>query len=1123
MKYRLILVWLAVCLLGTIAAQDVYYTTSSSNKLSIKQYGTTESIVGFSLGGFSKSELSENNVSGAHINAPNSYRLMYKGAPDLPAYSFSYIIPDGKSWNVSVVNSQFTDYHGFDILPSKGNLYRNVNPDDIPYEYGSVYKHDKFFPGTMCETSDPYIIRDYQGQTIRFFPFQYNPVSKILRVYHKIDIAVTESSKTVSGHVRGNVSDALPQNREFQRIYENHFLNYPQIASQKYTPLDENGSMLVICHSPFMAAMQPFVQWKNTIGLPTRMVDVAAIGNTPAAIKNYIQAVYDTTNLAYVLLVGDALQVATNTINAYNSDNGYGYLSGNDSYPELFVGRFSAENISHVSTQVERTINYELMPALQLGLFNRAMGMASQEGPGHNNLYDHEHLRLIRDSLLNYNYIYVSELYEGSQGGLDAPGDPVPAQVSVEMNTGVGLINYTGHGWDQGWGTSGFSNVEVDALVNTKILPFIWSVACVNGNFVGQTCFAEAFLRATHNNEPSGAVAAFMSTINQSWNPPMSGQLEMNNLLTESFSNNIKRTFGGLSINGCMKMNDDYGAGGAEMTDTWTIFGDPSLMVRTDDPDTLNVTHDPTIFTGATSMLVQCGTEGAFVCLTINNEILATGTIQGGSTLLTFQPLSVIDTITVAVTAYNHIPYLGDVLIIPPAGPYVIFSAQTVNDAAGNNNNQADYSETVFLNVQLRNVGINNADSVWAVMSTSSPHITINNAQNVWGDFVPAQQKLLNDAFQITVAANAPDNFSNVMNLTVQDKNANQWASSFILKNYAPLFNAASNLIIDDASGNNNGIADPAETVGISIPLTNNGHAGISNVTASITSLSPYLTITNGNFNCSPFIPGQTQNTNFSVTIDPSTPAETDALIEYSVNAGPYSISMQYTLTIGVLPVLWMRDTTLYVCDTYFFDSHGPDENYVNDENFTATFYPSPAVAPMQSFLKAEFLEFEVEENEWDGGCWDELRVYNGPSVSSPLVGTYCGNNWPPVITSTHPSGALTFKFISDNYIDMGGWKARLSCIHVMGQETHEVIDEFKVTPNPAIGKAVVQFKPQGNSASIKILNSIGALVFSTELITYPGLVQVYEIDLSKFSPGMYYVRIDESLRHTTSKLIILQ
>jgi len=78
---------------------------------------------------------------------------------------------------------------------------------------------------------------------------------------------------------------------EFSKIYSGHFLNYD---NTKYTPVEEQGNMLIISYGSFMADMQPFVDWKNTIGIPAEMVDVATIGNS-SAIKSYI-ANYYTTN-----------------------------------------------------------------------------------------------------------------------------------------------------------------------------------------------------------------------------------------------------------------------------------------------------------------------------------------------------------------------------------------------------------------------------------------------------------------------------------------------------------------------------------------------------------------------------------------------------------------------------------------------------------------------------------------------------------------------------------------------------------------------------------------------------------------------------------------------------------
>ena len=113
------------------------------------------------------------------------------------------------------------------------------------------------------------------------------------------------------------------------------------------------------------------------------------------------------------------------------------------------------------------------------------------------------------------------------------------------------------------------------------MLPFIWSVACQNGLFEYQTCFAEAWLRATNGDEPTGAVATLMSSINQDWDEPMDAQDEMVDLLVAG----AKRTFGGLSMNGCCHMLDQYGLSGDDDFLAWHIFGDPSLrVIGTGDP-----------------------------------------------------------------------------------------------------------------------------------------------------------------------------------------------------------------------------------------------------------------------------------------------------------------------------------------------------------------------------------------------------------------------------------------------------------------------------------------------------------------------------------------------------------
>jgi hypothetical protein len=269
----------------------------------------------------------------------------------------------------------------------------------------------------------------------------------------------------------------------------------------------------------------------------------------------------------------------------------------------------------------------------------------------------------------------VNELYDGSQGGGDAPGDPTPSMVATAVNEGRSIINYCGHGWPQGWGSSGFSNTDVDALTNDNMLPFITSVACNNGEFNDYTCFGEAWLRATNNGEPAGAIGAFMSSKSQSWSPPMEAQDEFNNLLVGIYPDNKKTTFGALCFNGCMSMNDKYGSEGWAETDAWTVFGDPSVQVRTDTPATMTVSHVSEIEQETTTFEVTVtDVEGALCTISRSYNILgyAYTDATGHATINFDQPITGGEPLDFVITAFNKIPYMSQVTVItnnPPEKP----------------------------------------------------------------------------------------------------------------------------------------------------------------------------------------------------------------------------------------------------------------------------------------------------------------------------------------------------------------------------------------------------------------------------------------------------------------------
>ncbi len=1118
-------------LLSVIASGNCLININSNSpndaKIDLVSSDIKTSVLQFSIDNFEMKKVKTKKGYAYIINVNKATPVLLAGAPDLVKLTASIIIPDKSEMQVQIIYSEYKDYNNIEIAPSKGVLYRDIDPSSVPYKYGKVYTQNKFFPGKLTELRKPYIMRDYTGQTIIVYPFQYNPVTKILRVYKNIKVKIKPKTNSPI------LIKQLPYvDSEFKKIYARHFKNF---TSTKYTPLEEQGNMLIISYGSFINSMQEFVNWKNDRGMHTEIVDVATIGTSADDIKTYVTNYYNTNGLTYLLLVGDAAQIPTNSISSGNSDNAYGYILGSDHYPEIFTGRFSAETVAHVQTQVERTINYELNPVTATECFNKGIGIASDLGPGDDDELDYEHVRNMQTDLLNYTYTYCDELFDGSQGGLDASGDPTPAMVTNDINNGTGIILYTGHGSETSWGTSGFSNNDVNNLTNTGMLPFIWSVACVNGDFVGNTCFAESWLRATNNNEPAGAVATLMSTINQSWDSPMCGQDEMVDILVESYTNNIKRTYSGISMNGCMKMIDEYGSDGESMADTWTIFGDPSLLIRTDNPNTMNVTHDNTIPVGSTQLQVNCDVEDALVSLTIDNQIIGTGTVTGSSATISFNSLSDIDTIKIVVTAYNYIPYVGNVLIISPSGPYIIYNNNQINDDTGNNNHLADYGENIKFDITLENVGVNTADSVYAVLSTGDTYITVNDNTQFWGDIAQATTSTQNNAYEITISDSVPDNHIVHFNLTIKDKNDSTWNSDFNINVNAPDI-SINNLIIDDiADGNGNGKLEPGETADIIILTKNNGHCDAENTIGNLSTTNFYVAINNYSYNLNTLSVSETDSAIFNITVSTSALMGSIADFNYSVTSALYNAQKTFIRPVGIIDEDFETDNF----SKFSWDTTGSHPWIITDVNPYQGIYcaksgnisdgqTSELLINFDAVADDSISFFRKVSSEQD---YDFLEFY----VDGNLISEWSGEQSWSRVSFPVPAGNHTFKWLysKDNWSSSGSDCAWIDNIifppvyNTLGINNNKDNEEtmLKCFPNPFVNSTNISYtltKP--SSVTIKIYNLLGEEknILLNKTKKEQGTYTI-TFNASNLKAGVYYCVLTTDYNVITKKLMVIK
>lgn len=650
---------LAILLTGSMAGAGSFVSLGASQgqptpgeivQLQVSEGVGDAILLEYDISGFDVTPVTINGTAYQQVRIAEEAHLLEAGAPELPRVCRSVIIPDRARMELRVVSTSYQDFAGYNVAPSKGNLSRAIDPASVAYQFGPEYEQDAWFPAEVAMHEDPYILRDYRGMVVVFHPVQYNPVTHTLRVHDQITIELVPNGPgTVNVIERAAAPAAVVS--EFHEIYGDHFVNF---GSDRYNPIPEVGEMLVICYDDWTAEMQPLVAWKNQMGLPTTLVPKSDVGTSYSQFQTYIQNLYDSSDLTFVLLVGDNAQIPSPYNDGGPADPVYALVAGGDNYPDIFIGRFSAENAGHVSLQVQKTVEYESQPTADVHWYHRGVGIGSGEGAGigDDGEADWQHIENIRTDLMNFTYTGVDSIYAHY---------PWQANATMVMNAvddGRTIINYCGHGWSQGWSTTGFSNSHVSQLVNYDKLPWIVSVACVNGAFQSGTCFAEAWMRATRDGQPTGAVGIYASTVNMSWAPPMAAQDETVDLLVAE----QKRTMGALCYSGSCQMMDEYGYGGASEFKNWHIFGDPSLRVRSDAPAALAVVHEDFIEPDAVSFSVAVpGVSGALCGLSYDGEFYGSDFTDAGgdAEIVLVRTLPEDAEMTLTVSYFNSIPYIA--------------------------------------------------------------------------------------------------------------------------------------------------------------------------------------------------------------------------------------------------------------------------------------------------------------------------------------------------------------------------------------------------------------------------------------------------------------------------------
>lgn len=654
--------------------------------------------------------------------------------------------------------------------------------------------------------------------------------------------------------------------------------------------------LVIVTGAALAAEFQRLADYKTARGIPAvvRTVEEIAAGyptgaDLPEKIRAFLRDAYERWGTRYVLLAGDITVIPARKIlnGLYPPGEGtempvdlyYAGVDGNwnadgdeimgepyrnaydpgdyaDLAAEFWLGRLPATTAGEAAVLIDKIIDYERDGiGTQYGrmLFLSEVLFPSAYAPGEE----------ILDDGASYSEAIIDEVLA------QAPAAPLPVRLyeatplwpgsfpetyaaAVEsLNSGAyGLVNHVGHGffYNMSVGDRTLELKDAAALRNDPSYFVLNSLNCSSSAF-DYNSILERFLL----NPDGGAVATVGSA--RAAFPVLAGQYQ-------------KQFYRELMLEGVASLGAAVAASrapfdantGTETPERWThmtytLLGDPTLLVWTASPLPLAVSVADTLPLGAQIVTVQVTTNGqplpgATVCLLKADEDYAYAvTDAAGEVAL---PLTVKSggVVELHVTAPNHQPYAAALPVSTAPASYLKVTDLVCRDDGtggtfGNGDGVPNPGETVAFVCTVRNTGSLPTGTTALHAWTSDPGLELLLADATIGALAPGAQAVGGATFVARISPAVADASDWTLGIVGVD-GPRYYVDELAGTVSAPSLEPNELVWSDYPSGDGDGTLEANENIAVSFTLFNLGGGRASGLTGTLQTDDPNVVIVDG-------------------------------------------------------------------------------------------------------------------------------------------------------------------------------------------------------------------------------------------------------------------------------------